>query len=1013
MRKYRAFFSAFLMMLFSLPIVLGTAGSAATTDQSYDQYLSDYFLSDVTARHYINHDLVLPYRKFVEDRQEPVFQGLLAAWEIATFDGTAAGKADKAVAYYETILYDTIIGDVESGLPIIETLNSTASAIKAGVFKTIFEYCESLDEYELVDLVELENISTNDPLFNTLVDQLGMCQDLKEAFKVVNKTSDIIGDAKTIVEVIDRASALEALTENKVQMQQLLSDMGNSTSDPALALACTKMVAILDDTYSSQEVITGLLAGETLVKVFDSVTGKTWDAVLAHAIGAKLTIAVKAGQKAGKLAAGVLCSTDEEIECGYSMEALYEIENITLDLVRRYESRYKFSPNDGTAKQYNEAVKLLMKVYIEGADYSLQYAEITNEKGAINQLFKRFESEDYKEYVKLVKWVRASFSSFLEYVDKYVYERYLDGVPNEITAKGLQKIIVSAKTSAITPNDIWTNLSYSERVNNTYTNQTVDEDWTLSEDIKMFGNLTVDANIDLNGFTLTVGGYLNHNSGEILLHSGSLIIDGDYLSAEPNVNGGQQSPYNTSYGELLMVWDDDYMYVGGDFITNKEGGKYNRMSTGTLEVKGNVLDYTSYGNAWSASDTHKLVLSGTGTQTIHLNCLGAYFNDVEVQNSNTRTIIISDYCIMNGSTTSDRSNLKVTSKNGVVNFGELKSTNLIINGDVELGDYGYTELQKSDMEVIGNLTVSSNLDCGGCRVHVSGMLNHNSGEILLHSGSLIIDGDYLSAEPNVNGGQQSPYNTSYGELLMVWDDDYMYVGGDFITNKEGGKYNRMSTGTLEVKGNVLDYTSYGNAWSASDTHKLVLSGTGTQTIYLNCLGAYFNDVEVQSTNSRTLLLTGYFSASQVIVNSGSVTIKSQNADATISEIFMRTGAKVTLTGNMNGLSTINKASFLSDMKSSVSTSANTITAAGVGNANVTISNSTDSSNISVVVENPFEVGDVNCDGEISIADVVLLQKWLLAERNTHLPAWKYADMDQNGKLNAIDLSLLKRKIIYG
>ena len=161
------------------------------------------------------------------------------------------------------------------------------------------------------------------------------------------------------------------------------------------------------------------------------------------------------------------------------------------------------------------------------------------------------------------------------------------------------------------------------------------------------------------------------------------------------------------------------------------------------------------------------------------------------------------------------------------------------------------------------------------------------------------------------------------------------------------------------------------------------------------------------------MLTGYFSASQVIVNSGSVTIKSQNADATISEIFMRTGAKVTLTGNMNGLSTINKASFLSDMKSSVSTSANTITAAGVGNANVTISNSTDSSNISVVVENPFEVGDVNCDGEISIADVVLLQKWLLAERNTHLPAWKYADMDQNGKLNAIDLSLLKRKIIYG
>ena len=84
-------------------------------------------------------------------------QGLLSAWEIATFDGSAASKADKAVAYYETILYDTIIGDT-SKFPIVNALDSTFSSIKAGTYETIFEYCESLDEFELVDLVEIEDI---------------------------------------------------------------------------------------------------------------------------------------------------------------------------------------------------------------------------------------------------------------------------------------------------------------------------------------------------------------------------------------------------------------------------------------------------------------------------------------------------------------------------------------------------------------------------------------------------------------------------------------------------------------------------------------------------------------------------------------------------------------------------------------------------------------------------------------------------------------------------------------
>ena len=56
-------------------------------------------------------------------------------------------------------------------------------------------------------------------------------------------------------------------------------------------------------------------------------------------------------------------------------------------------------------------------------------------------------------------------------------------------------------------------------------------------------------------------------------------------------------------------------------------------------------------------------------------------------------------------------------------------------------------------------------------------------------------------------------------------------------------------------------------------------------------------------------------------------------------------------------------------------------------------------------------GDVNYDGEITVADAVLLQKWLLAVPDTHLPYWRNADLCADEKLNVFDLCLLKRQLI--
>ena len=64
------------------------------------------------------------------------------------------------------------------------------------------------------------------------------------------------------------------------------------------------------------------------------------------------------------------------------------------------------------------------------------------------------------------------------------------------------------------------------------------------------------------------------------------------------------------------------------------------------------------------------------------------------------------------------------------------------------------------------------------------------------------------------------------------------------------------------------------------------------------------------------------------------------------------------------------------------------------------------------IESVHLKGDVNCDGEVGIADAVLLQKWLLAVPDTHLPYWQNADVCEDEVLNAFDLVIIKRMLLW-
>lgn len=56
------------------------------------------------------------------------------------------------------------------------------------------------------------------------------------------------------------------------------------------------------------------------------------------------------------------------------------------------------------------------------------------------------------------------------------------------------------------------------------------------------------------------------------------------------------------------------------------------------------------------------------------------------------------------------------------------------------------------------------------------------------------------------------------------------------------------------------------------------------------------------------------------------------------------------------------------------------------------------------------MGDVNADGKFNIADVVIMQKWLLAVPDTKLADWKAGDLCADGRLDVFDFCLMKQEL---
>ena len=290
-----------------------------------------------------------------------------------------------------------------------------------------------------------------------------------------------------------------------------------------------------------------------------------------------------------------------------------------------------------------------------------------------------------------------------------------------------------------------------------YEDKTVNESWTLTEDTTV-GNLTICsyASVKLNGHMLTVMGDCDMPNGYLYMQGGELRCMGDMT----------MSAHSYLYTENV----NDYLYIEGNFTW--WGGK--PLSVGTMEVKG---DFTSTA-AFQASGTHKIIFSGTGKQCVTLSD-GGFFNEVELRNYSSEGVEI-EYSFR---------------------YNTLKQNGCVLTYAEIDGERGHVLEEDETYDGLYYL-ITDTLDLNGHTMTINGDLVQGGGTININGGTLIINGSYMVETMTQDENGEITYGDSAGVLIMQNNEDYVYVGGNYINHGTYEDNGNLTDGVLEIIGDV-------------------------------------------------------------------------------------------------------------------------------------------------------------------------------------------------------------------
>jgi len=355
--------------------------------------------------------------------------------------------------------------------------------------------------------------------------------------------------------------------------------------------------------------------------------------------------------------------------------------------------------------------------------------------------------------------------------------------------------------------------------------QTINSKMNLSENKVYDGDLTVTGGyINLKGYQLHVkGNMVLKGSAEIMINNGELVVDGDLTIAE-------KADLDTGYSGGKIV-------VGKDFTVESE--KRIVFRSGTLEIKGNFEQKGKEITNFYTDDSHTVILSGTGKQTVSFeNPDFNGFGHLEITNKPGNVRFLSDmkgWYLASDITVPD----SLTVKGGHLNFN---GHNLTIWGD---------------LNVTGDCTV----DLSGNRLQVDGDMSiKDTSNLRIYTGEAYISGN-LSIE------EKADIDTGYNGGTIS-------VGKDFMMDSTERSVFR--SGTLEIKGNFEQKGKEITNFYTDDSHTVILSGTGKQTVsFENPDFNGFGHLEITNKPGNVRFLSdmkGWYLASDITVPD-SLTVK--------------------------------------------------------------------------------------------------------------------------------------------
>lgn len=390
----------------------------------------------------------------------------------------------------------------------------------------------------------------------------------------------------------------------------------------------------------------------------------------------------------------------------------------------------------------------------------------------------------------------------------------------------------------------------------------ITEDTVLTNDLTVDKDLYINANLDLNGHKLTVDGNITIEDGSLIVNKGSATITDNLIE--------------NNYSHIYMSNKEDYLCVNGSFELQSYGS-WNEMTAGTLELKGDIDGDGSI----NSTDMHKVILSGTGNQTINLSDDGTMFNMLEIKNSDSRKFIVHKNFIVSNFTEVDGNSLTfVCNESGSdttdIRLGKISCDTINFNGNVTLRSIDFDGKAINASADVRIYDRDTNLKLNGATMTVKGDFD-GQGKIILGGGTLHIDGDF-------------DYYSYEGGIEMNNKNDSLYIGGDFTIN--GNSWSDFTDGIMEIKG---DFYSY-NSFISSGNHKLILSGEEDLTVYMSDTSDNINLLEIKNTDKRKVLVDGYFKSNYTDCGENPLNITSRNGYLSLGEL---TCSELNVTGDVN------------------------------------------------------------------------------------------------------------------